>query len=101
MPDYQKGKIYKLIEERTGEIFYVGSTALSLSKRMSSHLSDYKRKPARKLYKYITEKIGIENVKIFLICHYPCNSLEELFAEERRQAELIGYENLQNARGGK
>tara|TARA_R110000868_G_scaffold24856_1_gene97469 strand:+ start:296 stop:910 length:615 start_codon:yes stop_codon:yes gene_type:complete len=81
MPDYQKAKIYKIVDPNE-EMIYVGSTCQSLSQRMAGHRSDYK-----KLNNYcsshdIFDKYGVENCKILLIENYSCNSKEELIKKE-------------------
>lgn len=42
MTDYKKGKIYAIKSKETEEV-YIGSTCTTLKKRMSSHISNYKR----------------------------------------------------------
>ena len=82
MPDYQKGKIYKIVDLNE-EMIYFGSTCQQyLCQRMSTHRSSYK-----KLNNYcsshdIFDKYGVENCKILLIENYPCNSKEELLKKE-------------------
>ena len=41
MPDYQNGKIYKILNNIDGDI-YVGSTINALSHRMAQHRCDMK-----------------------------------------------------------
>ena len=74
MPDYQKGKIYKLWSPQGNEI-YIGSTVNSLAKRLSQHKS----------YRDCNSKYLFENyddVKIELIEEYPCNNKMELNRKE-------------------
>lgn len=93
MPNYQKGKIYKIVDLNE-EMIYVGSTCEQyLCSRMASHRASYK-----KLNKYysshdIFDKYGIENCKILLIENYPCNSKEELL---KKEAEYIRQLNCVN-----
>ena len=70
MPDYQKGKIYKLWSPQGNEI-YIGSTINPLAKRLNQHKND---RDCRS--KYLFENYDV--VKIELIEEYPCNSKIEL-----------------------
>jgi hypothetical protein len=80
MPDYQKGKIYKIVDLNE-EMIYVGSTCEKLSQRMASHRLKYRRSDYCSSHD-IFDKYGIENCKILLIENYSCNSKEELFKKE-------------------
>ena len=82
MPNYQNGKIYKLVCNETDQI-YIGSTTQTLSKRMGGHRADYKRYKAGKM-NYITsfEILKHPSAKILLVRNAPCNSREELEAIE-------------------
>jgi hypothetical protein len=78
MPDYNQGKIYKIINDVNGMTYY-GSTVQTLSMRMTKHRSDYKKKIS-KTY----ESFGnIDDCKIFLVELYPCNLKIELGQRER------------------
>ena len=77
MPDYSKGKIYRL--ECNG-LFYYGSTVLSLAQRMNLHSSK------RNCSSRILFEIGDE-VKIELIENYACSCKREL--EERETFWII------------
>ena len=82
MVNYNNSKIYKIINDINGMIYY-GSTTQPLVKRMDKHRSNCKNKIS-KTY----EKFGnIKDCKIFLIENYPCNSKEELLARERMYVE--------------
>jgi Uri superfamily endonuclease len=74
MPDYQKGKIYKLWSPQGNEI-YIGSTINSLAKRLNHHKSYLKYTS-----KYLFENYDV--VKIELIEEYPCNNKMELVKKE-------------------
>jgi hypothetical protein len=76
MPDYSKGKIYKLCG--AGKI-YIGSTIQHLSKRHWSH------KCAK--INTVHEIIADPNNQITLIELYPCSCKEELLARERYHIE--------------
>ena len=75
MPDYSKGKIYKIINTQN-EIIYIGSTIQKLSCRFCKH----------------THKGG--GNKIILIENFSCNSKEELVQKE--QDYIDQYNNLLN-----
>jgi hypothetical protein len=76
MPDYSKGKIYKLTG--AGKI-YIGSTTQLLSKRYWAHKNQ--------TYKTVQEIIADPNNQITLIELFPCSSKEELLARERYHIE--------------
>ena len=78
MPDYQKGKIYKLWSPQGKEI-YIGSTVQPLYKRLSQHKS-YLDCQSR----YLFENYNV--VKIELIEEYPCNNKMEL---DRKEGEHV------------
>ena len=75
MPDYNNGKIYKIIDSEN-KVIYIGSTTEQLCKRYSKH----KHK-------------AIGN-KIILLENFPCNSREELVKKEQEFIEQ--YDNLLN-----
>jgi hypothetical protein len=95
MPDYSKGKIYKILNTIDDEI-YVGSTIETLSVRMAKHRSTMKRKPHYKLYTHMNE-LGVENFYIELIENCPCNDVYELRAREGHFIRKIGTLNKQIA----
>lgn len=84
---YQKGKIYKIVPKYQNEdMCYIGSTCMTLKKRMISHISNFKTKQNRTnktntSYKML-ERYGIENCDILLIEDFPCNSKIELYLRE-------------------
>jgi len=74
MPDYQQGKIYRLVSNKTEDVYY-GSTVEKLSVRKSKHKFD-KTCSSRKLF----ENDAV--VTIILVEEFPCNSKMELEARE-------------------
>ena len=52
MPNYQNGKIYKLVNDLDDQI-YIGSTTQSLAVRKGGHKRDSRRHPNRKVYSYL------------------------------------------------
>lgn len=89
MPDYSKGKIYKLTTPLSDEVYY-GSTIQLLSKRKGGHKDKY-LKWKKTNVKYISScklfEYDCNEVCITLIENYPCNSKEELEARERYYIE--------------
>ena len=82
MPNYNYGKIYKVID-LTNDNYYIGSTAVKyLSKRLEKHKSDFK----------VNKNIGTNsiikngNFKIELIENYPCKDIYEL---RKREGEYL------------
>lgn len=76
MPNYQKGKIYKIVCDETNLTYY-GSTVQPLTKRLSQHREN-RNKCNTKMMK---------TMKIFLVENYPCNTVEELLSRERYYIE--------------
>lgn len=91
MPNYQKGKIYKIIQLDNDENFYVGSTVKTLSGRMSGHRARSKVEDCEnlKFYKHVRENGLWDNYKIILIENYRCNSKDELNAREEYWRKLL------------
>ena len=84
MPDYQLGKIYKIVCNETNQV-YIGSTCRPLlSQRLAKHNYSYKYYLKGK-YRFITSFKILErnNYEIILVELYPCNSKDELSARER------------------
>jgi len=79
MPDYQKGKIYKLYSISNEELVYYGSTIETLPSRLSKHIYEYKNKPCceSKLV------IAAGDYKMELIENYPCANKQQLEHKER------------------
>lgn len=82
MPDYKDGKIYRLICNITGLIYY-GSTTKTLNERKTGHKADYNRFLNGNSDYYTSFKI-IENddYKIELVELFPCNDRKELETRE-------------------
>jgi len=74
--NYQNGKIY-MIESLIGNCRYYGSTTQTLAQRLGKHKQDMKSKniTSKQVLKY-------EDFRILLVKKFPCNSIEELEAEE-------------------
>ena len=82
---YHNTKIYKITDNTHNEQ-YMGSTVDTLSSRMSSHRSNYKRwkRGEAKFYTLflLFDKYGVENCKIYLVEHFPCENIDEKAARE-------------------
>ena len=89
MPDYQKGKIYKLVSDHTDEI-YIGSTCQLLCHRLSQHARDFREGKNKCTCKNMFE---LGKVKIVLIENVPCDSKEELYKRERHYIETMDCVN--------
>jgi len=76
MPDYSKGKIYKIVND-VNDKFYIGSTTQPLYKRLSEH--------RKKDNVCMCKNIGVDLYKcsIILIENYSCNDKQELLRKER------------------
>jgi group I intron endonuclease len=98
MPDYSKGKIYR-IRNSLNEKVYIGSTTKKLSKRLSNHIYDAYHNIPYCMSQPIQE-IGKENLMIELIEEYPCSSKTELEQIEYFWIgffiELLGRDNVYN-----
>ena len=88
-PNYARGKIYKLVNSVTREI-YVGSTVKRyLCDRKAAHSQRSKELAARSpLYTAIRQH-GMDKFEIELLETYPCNSKDELLARERYYIETL------------
>lgn len=85
MPDYSKGKIYKLVNSVSNDCYY-GSTTQPLAVRKGGHKKNYNRWKNNKSHYVTSFKLfddDYENVDIVLIEKYPCNDKHELHARER------------------
>jgi len=101
MPNYQKGKIYKIESAGTG-LCYVGSTTQTLSRRLAGHVRDYNNytkslfeKRAKGKMKYITSYQIIEkgDYKISLIEDFPCENKQQLCQREGENIKNINCVN--------
>lgn len=87
MERYQQGRIYAIRSNETAEV-YIGSTCLTLPKRIWKHRAAFNQYKKGKKENYITSFKMIEYADhyIELIEMYPCNSKAEL---ERREGEIM------------
>ena len=95
MPDYSKGKIYKVLNTIDDEI-YIGPTIETLGQRTAKHRNDMKRWSHRILYQHV-HKLSVDNFYIELIEYYPCNDSYESGAREGHFIRQLGTLNKQIA----
>jgi len=88
---YSTGKIY-CIRNKINDDVYVGSTTISLAKRMAKHRWSCKNQPHRKLYEHMGE-LGIDNFYIELIEDCPCDNKEHLNKKEGEWIRQMGTLN--------
>ena len=81
MPDYQKGKVYKIQNLKNDEI-YVGSTCTPLCTRMAQHRVSSKLLKNQSKFYNTMRKLGAREFEIILLENYPCKDKDELRAKE-------------------
>jgi hypothetical protein len=82
MPDYQKGKIYKLWSPSKNLVYY-GSTVQTISQRLADHLKKFKNyNNGNNDYTTSFLVLDCDDYKIELIEEYPCNNKQQLFRKE-------------------
>ena len=91
MPDYQKTKIYKIVND-VNKKFYIGHTVNSLSKRIYQH-----RNEKREENKCMVKNIGVNlnECSIILVENYPCKDVDEARKRERFYIEKYKDEGLE------
>jgi len=96
MPNYQLGKIYKIVDN-TNESIYIGSTCEPiLSRRLAGHVANYKTycgSENKKTFVTSYDIIKNDNYYIELIELYPCNSKDELLKRERYYIQTLDCVN--------
>jgi hypothetical protein len=94
---YSTSKIYRLVNALNDEVLYVGSTIDTLTTRLYGHEKNLTDRP-KSVHNHIRDNVGIDNVRIELICHYPCECETDMRIEEQRHIDIIGIDNLFNER---
>ena len=95
MVNYELGKIYKIVCNKTG-LIYIGSTCQKLlSQRLSGHVRSYKQWEKGKPNKYTTSFNIIDNGDYYieLLEAVRCNSFDELAKKETYYIESIDCVN--------
>ena len=89
MPNYQNGKIYKIVNDENDKIYFGSTTLKYLSTRLVKHRCEFKAFKEGKRTKFcsVNEVLKYKNYKIILIENYPCNSKDELISRERYYIE--------------
>ncbi len=54
MPDYKLGKIYKIVCNITGKVYYGSTCEPTLARRLAKHAGNYKRWSQGKNESYVT-----------------------------------------------
>ena len=84
MPDYSRGKIYKILCNETGKQYFGSTCEPTLARRLAKHIQDYKQwlKEGKLFFTsfFIFEK---NNYHIELIELFPCSSRDELMTREK------------------
>lgn len=91
MPNYQNGKVYKIISDETDKA-YVGSSCLKyLSSRLANHKAKYKEYQNGK-GKYCTsfDIVKFDNCEIVLLENCKCDTIEELHQREKYWIDQLG-----------
>ena len=87
MPDYQKGKIYKVLDNSYTKC-YIGSTCEDLCRRMAQHKWQYKEwVKNRDMYFHYSiydlfDEFDVDGCKIELLENFPCMNRTELIQRE-------------------
>lgn len=92
MSEYDNFVIYKIYQEDSPEIFYIGSTN-NFSSRKSSHKKYCINKVSKKykypLYQYIRALGGWEKFNMVVILEYPCKTKGEGLQKEQEMIDLL------------
>ena len=84
MFNYQNSKIYRIVDNTNGNVYYGSTCERTLAQRLSKHKSQYNRYLNGN--SHFTSSFDIlknENYEIILVENYPCNSKDELHSRER------------------
>jgi len=84
MPNYQKGKIYKIIDNKTGKVYFGSTTEPTIARRLATHRThckQYKEGKQRNCSSF--EILENNDYVIVLVELFSCSSKDELLARER------------------
>ena len=94
MPDYQLGKIYKIVDNTNGNIYVGSTTRPTLAMRLAKHVSNCKSwKDGKRTFTTSFKIIENQNYDIVLLEKYPCDSKDELHKRERHYIETLNCVN--------
>lgn len=85
---YHRGKIYKLVCNVTGDVYYGSTVEKTLARRLSGHIRDYKSY-LKGNHAYVTSFSIIEkgDYDIVLVEKYNCETKDDLRKRERHYVE--------------
>ena len=83
MPNYKQSKIYKLVDNTNGNVYYGSTTQTYLSKRLSQHRTAFNGGNHSSSHEILKNN----DYDIVLVELYPCNSKDELIMRERYYIE--------------
>jgi len=84
MPNYQLGKIYKIIDNTTGKVYYGSTIEPTLAKRLAKHTASFKSyKQGKSDICRSYELFENGDYTIILVELFPCDSRDELLMRER------------------
>ena len=87
MPDFSKGKIYKLVSNKSSDV-YIGSCLVDLSKRLYGHKAPSNKCVSKGMF--VNDAI----ISIVLIEDYPCENKNQLKARELHYITTINCINI-------
>ena len=84
MVNYQLGKIYKIVCNTTGLVYFGSTTEPNLSRRLAKHTAHFRQYTnGGGHFTTSYEILKNNNFEIILVEQYPCNSKDELYTRER------------------
>jgi hypothetical protein len=84
MPNYQDGKIYTIRCRNDNTLIYVGSTTMTLPRRIAEHRFASVNNNSRKLYQSVNGEWDNWYIELYEV--YPCENKQELC---KREGEII------------
>jgi hypothetical protein len=98
MPNYQKGKIYKIVDN-TNDNIYIGSTCEKLIRRLQKHKASYKcylNPNVKQGHMRSFDIIKNGDFNIILLEECPCENKEQLLAREQYWKDKMKCVNHNN-----
>ena len=95
MPDYQNGKIYTIRCKTDNTSIYVGSTTMTLSRRMAEHRYSSYTNNTKILYSCVNGNWDDWYIELYEV--YPCENKQELCKREGEITREIGTLNYEIA----